>query len=74
MKQYQVRLRYLDDKDVLINVDEDQLDNAFTALNTDKIFWSNDGKTMGIWINKNKLRYIQMIASSRDETEHEFSE
>lgn len=55
-----IKLVYMDGKDVVVNLKNEQFATFFECLNKGKVYWDDEAKS-GFWTNLSEIRFIQFL-------------
>jgi hypothetical protein len=67
---YSLKFVYHDNKDLVINIAAEKLQNFFTALNGKQMYF-DDINQMGFWTDLDKIRYVQAFQVQGDKDEQQ---
>jgi hypothetical protein len=68
---FKVNFMYYDGKQAEAMLDADRCNEMLKTLERGEVFWFDDLKKSGIWLDLNRVRYIQFRKQKRDfENEH----
>lgn len=56
---YNVKFVYMDGKDIDVPLKDEKLQEFFSRLNGNMIYWTDESQKNGFWLNMDKIRYIQ---------------
>jgi len=59
--QYLVKFVYDDGKELDVSVNAEQLQPFFQSLDAKQVFWSDEDRKHGMWLDLGKVRYVQLI-------------
>ena len=59
--QYLVKFMYDDGKNVDVALDEEQLQDFFRCLDAKQVYWADEERKFGMWLDLGKVRYVHLL-------------
>ena len=59
--QYLVKFMYDDGKTLDVGLDEEQLQEFFRSLDAKQVYWADEERKFGMWLDLAKVRYVHLL-------------
>lgn len=66
--KYIVKFVYNDGKELDVGVEEENLQQYFSSLHANQVYWFEESRDLGMWLDLDKVRYVHL---RKEEEQHE---